>query len=1052
MPVVGIAEVLIRPTFKGMQQDIGKEFDDLAKNPAATKTGSVFGGKVATAAKKAMKAGAVATGAAVGGIIATGLKKGFDRLQAIEQAKAKLVGLGHSAKSVETIMGNALASVKGTAFGLGEAATVAANAVAAGVKPGKELERTLKLVADTSTIAGRDMGEMGAIFNKVAASNKVQMDVINQLHDAGVPALSLIAKHIGKTSEETAKMASKGEIDFATFQAAMEKGVGGAALESGKTLSGSFNNALAALGRAGANLLSGVYPKFQEFFSKVIDWMEPIEDLAKRAGEKIAELLDDAIAKGKDAVKWLKENENSIKLVASALAGAATAWGLYKVSVGGVSNILKAVTAAQAMWNAVLAANPIMRIVTVIGALVGSLIYLYNTNEDVKNAIDSAWNWIKDTISTAWNDYIKPAWDAMSGFVTNTLVPIFQRIRDVAKQAWEGIKNAVATAWSYLQPVFNTIGSVIQGIGSVFQWLWINIIQPIWGLISWWIQVQWNVLRLVFDLIVFAIKNVGSFFSWLYNNVIKPVWDWISNLISSAWNNYIKPVFSAIGDFLQRTLGPAFTWFRDTIVAPVWNGIKDTISSIWTKGIKPVLQAFGDFFTKTLPGWVQRGAELIGDAWNGVKNFFAVPINWVLENVWDKGIKKAFDNVAKAVGSGARLPAAGRIGGTKASSYGLPSYARRARGGYTHPGWTLVGEEGPELVNFTQPNRVYTAAETAKALAAGRDLDPRLARQAVGRTPRESMVAAGGISDWASSTWGAIKSGAKWAWDNTGGRAIKWVRGGLAKAADFILRPLQALISRTVGQWGHMGSVVSGMSQRSIDALVKWIRGHDEQAIADGGAEFVGTTGGFARPSRGPITSWYGPRWGAFHAGVDIAGGGPTYAAWNGKVAKTGWNIVPGRTGIGILLSHGGSKWTYYGHNPVGGVVVKPGQEVKAGQRIGAQGATGNVTGVHLHFEEHRGGIGRAVNPGYLFRDRGGNLPPGLSMVLNNTGRDEWILNDNQMRALAARAQQVAAFPDEVTLQVGDEEFPAYLRRKTDERLTEHVADLRQSKRQLTGV
>src|SRR5690625_4298422 len=47
---------------------------------------------------------------------------------------------------------------------------------------------------------------------------------------------------------------------------------------------------------------------------------------------------------------------------------------------------------------------------------------------------------------------------------------------------------------------------------------------------------------------------------------------------------------------------------------------------------------------------------------------------------------------------------------------------------------------------------------------------------------------------------------------------------------------------------------------------------------------------------------------------------------------------------------------------------------------------------------------GGLVEP--LFRDRGGNLPPGLSMVLNNTGRDEAILNARQwadIHSLAAR-------------------------------------------------
>jgi len=42
-----------------------------------------------------------------------------------------------------------------------------------------------------------------------------------------------------------------------------------------------------------------------------------------------------------------------------------------------------------------------------------------------------------------------------------------------------------------------------------------------------------------------------------------------------------------------------------------------------------------------------------------------------------------------------------------------------ARGGYAAPGWAIVGEEGPELVNFTRPGRVYSASETAAVMAIG---------------------------------------------------------------------------------------------------------------------------------------------------------------------------------------------------------------------------------------------------------------------------------------------------------------------------------------------
>ncbi|NKR80219.1 hypothetical protein GS491_23835 [Rhodococcus hoagii] len=77
----------------------------------------------------------VGAGAAAAGVLAASITKGRGRLTAIEQAQAKLSGLGNSTQSVGKIMDNALASVKGTAFGLGDAATVAASAVAAGIKP-----------------------------------------------------------------------------------------------------------------------------------------------------------------------------------------------------------------------------------------------------------------------------------------------------------------------------------------------------------------------------------------------------------------------------------------------------------------------------------------------------------------------------------------------------------------------------------------------------------------------------------------------------------------------------------------------------------------------------------------------------------------------------------------------------------------------------------------------------------------------------------------------------------------------------------------------------
>src|SRR5699024_7250245 len=121
------------------------------------------------------------------------------------------------------------------------------------------LERTMKLMADAATIAGTDMATMGSIVNKVATADMMQRDVANQLMDAGIPILQMVASEMGVTAGEARKLASDGKVSFETFQTALEKGVGGAALEAGNTFQGAAANMGAALGRLGA---TGLTPFF----------------------------------------------------------------------------------------------------------------------------------------------------------------------------------------------------------------------------------------------------------------------------------------------------------------------------------------------------------------------------------------------------------------------------------------------------------------------------------------------------------------------------------------------------------------------------------------------------------------------------------------------------------------------------------------------------------------------------------------------------------------------------------------------------------------------
>ena len=129
------------------------------------------------------------------------------------------------------------------------------------------------------------------------------------------------------------------------------------------------------------------------------------------------------------------------------------------------------------------------------------------------------------------------------------------------------------------------------------------------------------------------------------------------------------------------------------------------------------------------------------------------------------------------------------------------------------------------------------------------------------------------------------------------------------------------------------------------------------------------------------LTSNFGSRWGRQHKGLDIKVyiGDTIRAAFPGKVRVVRYEA--GGYGNFVVIRHHNGLETIYGH--MSKHLVKPDQDVKAGDPIGLGGNTGRSTGSHLHFETRLCGV--ALNPALMFDFRNQDVVGDYYLFRKNT-------------------------------------------------------------------
>ncbi|QDQ93701.1 hypothetical protein FND50_25060 [Rhodococcus sp. WB9] len=797
-----------------------------------------------------------------------------------------------------------------------------------------------------------------------------------------------------------------------------------------------------ALGQALANL-APVLPGLVEAFRP---WADVLAAVAPHLGTIIANLaplapllLTTVMAVrviGIAITAW-----NAIMFTASVAQGvfaaatgrAAATLGTNTIALAAHRAALLIGTAAQWAFNAAMSANPIALIVIAIAALVAGLVYFFTQTETGKRIWETVWGGIKDTVSAVWS-FLQPIFQAIGnafmavvGFVRDNwklILPIVMGplglIIVLVTTFWDQIKTifkvAIAVVITIAMLLWEAIKGVFTLIGGVATWVWQTYLQP------------------GFEMIKIGLKALGDFFGWVWDSIIKPAWEALGAGIKWVWESVISPAWELLKAALG-VVGELFSSVWENVIKPVWEGLGNGIKAVWENVISPAWEALKgalgkvrDFFAEVVKG--------IGEKWDTLKTVLAKPINFMINTVWNEGILKAWNKAAGLLGLDQAQPLAG-----------IPEHATggriRGKGTGTSDDVLMWGSNGEHMVTTAE----VKAAGGHNAIYAIRDMILRGVPfewdggRIVSQVGRDNLNAYGarvasqgygnvdpqGMFDWmlpAYKDGGEIRPMWQAQLEN-GHRAAKMRNGnpytwGFEDCSGYMSMIADAIING--------GDGVRKWATSSFPGGQPWVPGlgqgfsvgvHDDPG-GPGGGHTAGTLTGVGPYATVNVESG---------GGHGVAYGGPAVGADNAQFAgkhpglfhlaigADGAFESGGRGGDGGPSPDGKKSFVQQKITDIFDFFLNP---IKAG--IGAAIGTPppESRGVPSKFlDKGRDmtskfladkvvGLGdllgsvwdKAKGIGGLFRDQGGWIPNGLSIVRNETGKPEAVLNWDQVRSV----------------------------------------------------
>lgn len=648
MADVARGSVLLTPKFDNLTSSIADQLD------GAFSGASKIGGKAGSDAGGKFSSGLSAKAGAVMGLVSSVTSKAFDaisnslgsaigRVDTMNNFPKVMKNLGYSSQEAEASIKKMSASIDGLPTSLpGLTSMVQQLAPLCGsLDEATNIGIAFNDMCLASGASTADVSRAMQQYSQILSKGKPELQDWKTLQEVMPGQLNQVAKAlIGPTanSKDLYNALKDGSITMDDFNAAVlkldQEGVDGfasfaqQAKDSTQGIGTALDNISNRVAKAvqtiidafGAENISGAINAFSGSFGKTADAIATviygIKDVVSKGVSGIASVfgqIKSALPSG-----FLDGIVNAFNQLAPAIMPAITAFTLLLPVMGGMQKVFGIVSGFKSLGAALsaVAGGPVGLIIAAIAAVVVGLAALYNANEDVRNAINSAWSGIQSAAAQVW-PYIQQAVTTACSVIQGAVTQYWPVIQQVVTQVMGAVKDFVVSAWPTIQAAFTTACSVIQ-----------SIIQAVWPVIQAVVSVVMSAIQLIVTQVWPTVQNYISMACQVIMAVINAVWPVIQTIITTVMN-VIMAVVSVVWPIIQTAFSTACA-----VIAAVINAVWPVIQTV----ITTVMQVINAVISTVL-------AAINGD-WNGVWT----GIQSIIETVWT-GIQSIVSSAIGAVSS-----------------------------------------------------------------------------------------------------------------------------------------------------------------------------------------------------------------------------------------------------------------------------------------------------------------------------------------------------------------------------------------------------------------